>query len=326
MDRFRSSQKVPGEADEVRIGVFLPEGYPLTPLSIIIETLRIANLIAGGNKFSYVLISEDGAPVRSSCDFPAPISAGIDDSEMVDVLLVCAGINSVRMHSKPLSGWLRRAYRSGLTVGGISSGAFLLANAGLLDERTCAIHWEAEGALRETFHRVCVSGDIFCIDGRIITCAGGISTLDLMLHLVAEFRDRLFARRLAELLIYPTVRGGHEPSRINLRARTGLTNPKVLRAIELMEENIESPMKISEICALLDTSPRHLERLFARLLRMSPSDYYMDLRLREAKRLLTLTEIPVVEVGLRCGFSNATHFSRRFRGMYESPPRAQRKG
>lgn len=322
---FQGLPEAQDEARDLRIGVFLPEGYPLTPLSLIIESLRIANLISDSAQFSYVLISETGETVRSSCEFPAPISAGINDSEKVDVLLVCAGMNSVHIRSKALNGWLRKAYRSGLTVGGISSGAFLLANAGLLDERTCAIHWETEEALRETYHRVKVSGDIFCIDGRIITCAGGISTLDLMLHLVADFRDRLFARQLAECLIYPSVRGGHEPARINLRARTGLTHPKVLRAIEMMEENVEAPLKVSEICDVLGTSPRHLERLFSRLVRMSPSEYYMRLRLREAKRLLTLTEIPVVEVALRCGFSNATHFSRRFRDMYEAAPREQRK-
>jgi len=293
------SRQQPADPGDVRVGVYLPEGYPLTPLSMIIETLRIANLIEGGERFDYVLISDDGAPVRSSCAFPAPISVGIAEPGRMDVLLVCAGINSVRGTGGSLNGWLRQLYRSGLTVGGVSSGAFLLARAGLLDGRTCAIHWEAEEALRENFHRVTVSGDIFCLDGRIITCAGGISTLDLMLHLVARFRDRLFARRVADLLIYPAVRGGHEPARINLRARTGVTNPVVLRAIEIMEANVETPLKISEVCDLLHTSPRHLERLFARSVRMSPSEYYMRLRLREAKGLLALTEIPVVEVAQR---------------------------
>ena len=312
------------EAGEVHIGIFLPEGYPLAPLSMIIETLRLANLIEHDDRFSYQLISEEGNPVRSSCAFPAPVTAGIGNVGKVDVLLVCAGMNSVRDRSRALGGWLRQAHAAGLTVGGISSGAFLLAQAGLLDGRTCAIHWETEEALRETFHRVTVSGDIFCIDGRIITCAGGISTLDLMLHLVAQFRDRLFARRLADLLIYPAVRAGHEPARINLRARTGISNPTVLRAIEIMEANVETPLKISEICEALDTSPRHLERLFARTVRMSPSQYFMRLRLREAKGLLALTDISVVEVALRCGFSNAAHFSRRFRETYDAPPRDQR--
>lgn len=321
---FGAPRQAADHLPDMRIGVFLPEGYPLAPLSMIIETLRIANLIEGGDRFGYVLVSEDGGPVKSSCAFPAPVSCAIHDCDKVDVLLVCAGMNGARAPGKAVAGWLRHAYRSGLTVGGISSGAFLLAHAGLLDGRTCAVHWETEEALREAFHRVTVSGDIFCIDGRVITCAGGISTLDLMLHLVAQFRDRMFARRLADLLIYPAVRGGQEPARINLRARTGLTNPTVLRAIEIMEENVETPLKVSEICDQIDTSPRHLERLFARLVHMSPSQYYMRLRLREAKGLLALTEIPVVEVALRCGFSNATHFSRRFREMYNSPPRDQR--
>lgn len=310
---------------QVRIGIFLPERFPLTPLSLVIETLRMANLIEDANRFSYVLISPDGAPVTSSCDFPAPVRYDVKGCPNLDVVLVCAGHDSVRFDNRAVLSWLRRLYHAGVHVGGISSGAFLLARAGLLDGRSCAVHWECVEALREAFHRVTVSGEIFLIDGRIITCAGGVSTLDLMLHLVERFRDRRFAREVADALIYPSVRGGHEPARINLRARTGVTNLLLLRAVEMMERNVESPIKVSEISEQLHTSTRHLERLFVRSFRMSPSHYYMRLRLREARSLLARTDIPVLEVALRCGFRNSSHFTRRYREMYHILPSHQRR-
>lgn len=310
---------------DLHIGLFLPEGYPLMSLSLVIETLRMANLLENDTRFRCTLVSETGAPVRSSCDFPAPVSHGIADCPPVDVLLVCAGLNSVRYRSRALHGWLRRLYQNGVQVGGISSGAHILAQAGLLDGRSCSVHWESAEALPEAFHRVRVSGEIFTIDGRIITCAGGIAVFDLMLHLFAQYRDWPFARLLADLLIYPAVRSGHEPARINLSARTGVNNALVLRAIQLMEANIETPIKVRDIGREVGTSARHLERLFARSLRTPPSQYYMRLRLREARSLLSQTDLPVLQVALRCGFPNASHFTRRYREIYGVPPRDERR-
>lgn len=314
-----------GADGHVRIGVFLPDRFPLTPLSLVIETLRIANLIEDGARFSYVLVSADGGPAQSSCAFPAPVRHGVADCPELDVVLVCAGRDSVRFDDRAVLNWLRRLYRSGVHVGGVSSGAFILARAGLLDGRTCAVHWECVEALKECFHRVSVSGEIFSIDGRIITCAGGVSTLDLMLHLVERFRDRRFAREVADNLIYPAVRSGHEPARIDLRARSGVTNLLLLRAVELMERNVETPIKVGDISGRLDTSVRHLERLFVRAFQMSPSHYYMRLRLCEARGLLAQTDIPIVEVALRCGFRNSSHFTRRYREMYQILPSQQRR-
>lgn len=309
----------------MRLGVFVTEAFPLLPLSMIINSLRIANFIEGADKFSYAIISAEGNSVLSSCAFPAPVEYGFGDCPAFDVVLVCAGQLRPKRSSAGVSSWLRKLNRSGVTIGGISSGAFLLAETGLLDGRKCAVHWESFKSLREQFPRVDVTGDIFCIDGKIITCAGGVSTLDLMLHLIGNFRTEQFARRVADALVYPSIRGAHAPARVNLQARTGIANQLLLRSIELMESNLEDPVQIADIGIRLGTSTRHLERLFLRYFQMPPSRYYMRLRLREAKRLLTQSDISVIEVALRSGFKNASHFTRRYQEMYETLPSQQRR-
>lgn len=311
-------------AAAVRFGILLTEAFPLLPLSMVIDTLRIANLIEEADNFSYVLISADGKPRISSCSFPAPIDVGVKFCPVLDVVLICTGQSGARAANPDVLHWLRRLNRSGVTIGGISSGAFVLSEAGLLDGRRCAVHWESFQCLSERFHKVDVTGNIFCIEDNIITCAGGVSTLDLMLHLIGKFRNEQFARRAADALVYPSIRGSQAPARVNLQARTGVTNKLLLRSIELMEANLEEPVRVSEISDLLATSTRHLERLFARYFQMSPSQYYMRLRLREAKNLLTQTDISVVEVALRAGFKNASHFTRRYREIYQTLPSEQR--
>jgi len=317
----QSDKPAPGA---VRFGIYLTDAFPLLPLSMVIESLRIANIIERMDNFSYVLISADGNPVVSSCGFPSPIEFGFRDCPEVDVVVVCTGQSGARTTESGVLNWLRKLSRSGVTIGGISSGAFILAEAGLLDGRKCAVHWESNQSLNERFCNVDVTGDIFCIAGNVITCAGGVSTLDLMLHQISKLRTKLFARLVADAMVYPSIRGSNAPARVNVQARTGIKNQLILSSIELMEKNIENPIHISEIGARLGTSTRQLERLYSRYFQMPPSRYYMFLRLREARSLLAQTDIPVIEVALCTGFKNASHFSRCYRQAYKKPPGEQR--
>ena len=309
----------------VRLGVYLTQQYPLAPLSLVLDSLRVANGIAGQKLFNHVLLSSGDEPVVSSCEFPAPNTINIDQSPPLDVLLVCAGDASFRYSEHQALRWLRQVFHRGAIVGGISSGSMLLARAGLLDGRRCAVHWASVNAMREHFHRVAVTGDIFCVDGRLITCAGGVSTLDMMLHLIERLSSRQLAFDLADALIYPSKRGGNEPARGSLVARTGVVNRQLTHAIELMEANIETPISISEISKRVGASARHIERLFSRFFDVAPTQYYMRIRLGTAHGLLAKTDLPIVEVALRCGFRNASHFTRRYGTAYEQLPSMRRR-
>ena len=237
------------DGQTVRVGSLVDESFPLAPLSLVIESLRVANWVEGGEVFSHSVVSADGEPRTSSSGFPVKADYGVSGCPSFDVLLVCTGQNSSQINDSAVLNWLRRSHRQGGWVGAISGGAFVLARAGLLQNRSCAVHWESGIALAEAFSDVTVCGDIFVIDGRVITCAGGISTLDLMLHLIEVCRGRTVSRRVADALIYPQMRDGNAPARIDLHRRTGVSNSVLLRAIELMENNLEEPMKVSEISA-----------------------------------------------------------------------------
>ncbi len=309
----------------VQLGVYLTQQFPLAPVSLVLDSLRIANGIAGKRLFTHVSLASDDEPVISSCDFPAVNTIRIDQSPPLDVLLVCLGDASFRFSEPQVLRWLRRIYRGGAIVGGISSGSMLLAHAGLLDDRRCAVHWASVQAMQENFHRAIVTGNVFCVDGRLITCAGGISALDMMLHLIERFSSSQLAFNVADALIYPSKRGDGEPARGSLVTRTGVVNRHLTRAVELMEANIETPISITEIGKRTGASVRHLERLFARFFAVSPTQYYMRIRLETAHSFLAKTDLPIVEVALRCGFRNASHFTRRYSDAYEELPSFRRR-
>ncbi len=181
----------------------------------------------------------------------------------------------------------------------------LLAHAELLDDRRCAVHRASAQAMQENFHRAIVTGNIICVDGRLITCAGGIPTLDMMLHLIERFGSSQLAFNVADALIYPSKRGDGEPARGSLVARTGVVNRQLTRAVELMEAKIATPISATEIGKRAGASVRHLERLFSRLFAVSPTQYCTRIRLDTAHCFLAKTDLPIVEVALRCGFRNA---------------------
>ncbi len=309
----------------IRFGIYLTQEFPLVPVSLVLDTLRVANEIAGYRLFSHVLLASENTPIVSSCNFPAPITNTIDDCPALDVLLVCSGETSFGYSETKVLKWLRRIYHGGTIVGGISSGSLLLAHARLLDDRECAVHWASIDSMREKFYRVLVTDRIFCFDGRLVTCAGGVSTLDMILYLVEVLAGRQLALKIADALIYSDKRGGNEPARNSLSTRTGVKNRQLVRSVELMEKNIEFPISIAEISLRVGISVRHLERLFLRSFRLSPSQYYMRLRLEAAHDLLLKTDLQIVEVAMRCGFSNASHFSRRYSDAYKQSPSLRRR-
>jgi transcriptional regulator GlxA family with amidase domain len=315
----------PERIQRTRVGVFLPPEFPLAPLALVLEALRMANSMDDDHAFSHALISADGAPIQSSCGLPFPVHHSIKESPDYDVVLICAGSNSVDIEDRNVLSWLRRLHSHGVRLAAISSGAFVLAHAGLLNGLSCAVHWESARALSERFAKIKVTQDIFCVDSRIITCAGGMSTLDLMLHLIAEFRGSYLARIVADKLIYQAIRCGHEPARLDLSTRAGSGNPLLLRAIAIMEQTLGEPLTIGAISAKLGTSARHLERLFLRSLNMSPATHYMMLRLNEARNLLMQTDIPILEVAICCGFHSGSHFTKRYRRVFNTNPSGHRR-
>ncbi len=248
----------------------------------------------------------------------------VDDGAALDLLLVCAGTRDAGAGDATLAKWLRGLARRGTSVGGISLGAYVLARAGLLDGRRCALHWESLAAFAEEFPRIRTTTDIFVVDGNRRTCSGGTAALDMMLHLITERDGRALANGVSEQFIHPRIRGTQDPQRMAVQNRLGVANEKLIAAIGMMETANEEPRPVHEIAADVGLSPRQLERLFAKYLRASPGRYYLKVRLDRARAMLLQTTKPILDVAVACGFASASHFSRCYRTVYGHRPSDER--
>jgi len=226
--------------------------------------------------------------------------------------------------SKKLLNWVRRETRKGLSVGGLCTAAYTMAKAGLLNGRRATIHWENQDSFTEDFDEVELTKSVFIKDGKFMTTAGGTSSIDLMLKLIAEDFGEDLANAVADQLIYSSIRTDQDTQRLSVPTRIGVRHPKLSQVIQMMETNIEEPISPSLLAKYVGMSTRQLERLFRRYLNRSPKRYYMELRLQKARNLLMQTDMSVINVALACGFASPSHFSKCYRAHYQTTPYRER--
>jgi AraC family transcriptional regulator, glycine betaine-responsive activator len=306
------------------VGFYLVAEFPMMAFASAIEPLRSANRLRGEHLFDWRLISRDGKAVRASNGINIAVHGAIGDPARLDMLLACAGTRDAGAGDAALSKWLRGVARADAAVGGISLGAYVLAHAGLLNGRRCALHWESLGAFRERFPRIRTTTDIFVVDGNRYTCSGGTAALDMMLELITTRHGRALANDVSEQFIHPRIRSTHDSQRMALQGRLGVANAKLIAAIGKMEQSDDEPHAVREIAAAVNLSPRQLERLFAKYLHSSPSRYFLKMRLDRARAMLLETTKPILDIALACGFSSPSHFSRCYRTAYGHKPSDER--
>ncbi len=209
-------------------------------------------------------------------------------------------------------------------MGALDTGTYLLARAGLMNNRRCTLHWENIPGFKEEFPHLQTSTELFEFDRNRLTCAGGTAAMDMTLHLVAVQHGAHLAQQASELFIHDVIRDSRHPQRKDLRIRTGVHDPRLLDVIAIMEANCEQPLTIKEIADAVNISARQVERLFQRYLNTTPIRFYLDCRLDTARKLMDQTSISIIDIALQTGFVSASHFSQRFKLHFGITPRQYR--
>jgi len=313
------------EAGPKRMGFFLVPKFSMIALVSAIEPLRLANRVHGRALYQWQMFSTDGKPVTASSGIEVGVDAGIADVDNYPVVFVCGGVEVRKFDDRRVFSWLRRLDRYGAVVGALCTGSDVLARAGLLDGRRCTIHWENLPGFAEEFPRLDVTQELFEIDGKRHTCAGGTAALDLMLNLIALDHGRDMAVAISDQLIHERIRDSRDHQRMTLRSRLGVSHAKLLAVISAMEDNQEEPLSCAALAEGVGLSTRQMERLFRKYFGRTPTRFYLELRLDRARLLLSQTTMPVLDVALASGFVSASHFSKCYREQFGRTPREERR-
>lgn len=308
-----------------KIGFCLVPEFSSIAFISAVEPLRLANRISNKDLYAWECYSIDGEPAVSSAGIEFSVQGKISDMPALPIVFTCGGINIQKHTSPTIISTLRRIASHGSDLGAICTGSHILAKAGLLNDCRCTIHWENLSGFQEDFPELDITSELFEIDRNRYTCAGGTASLDMMLSLISAENGHELALAVADQLIYHRIREGSERQRMELRARLGISHPKLLAAISCMEDNLEEPLSCSDLAVQVGLSTRQLERLFQKYLEYSPTRYYLGLRLDRARYLLTQTSLPIIEVALACGFVSASHFSKCHREHFGRTPSEERR-
>lgn len=309
---------------EPRIGFLLVPQFSMLELFCAIEPLRIANRL-GGLDFSWSFLSADGAPVSASNGIPVAAGAALTAVRDLPMLFVMASFEPEATIRRPDQAKLRDLARHGTLLGGIDTGPFILARAGLLRDRRTTLHWESIAAFSEEFPDIATSAHVFELDRDRLTCPGGTAPIDMMLHLIALRAGEDLANAVAEQIVHPRIRPGHDPQRRGPAARYRIDHPAIARAIDAMEAHLDEPLSMAALAKESGLSQRQLGRLFQGQMKTTAKAFYVRLRLERARQLLTESRRPVAEVALATGFASRAHFSRAYLQAFGTAPGARRR-
>ena len=257
-----------------------------------IDALRIANRIQP-NSYSWMLTSETGNPVYCSANISYNVDSKFMELWREDTIVICGGIDIQQSTTKRLLNWVRREARKGVNIIALCTATYTLAKAGLLDGKKATIHWENQDSFSEEFQEndINLTKTVFVVDGNRMTTAGGTSSIDLMLQVIATDLGEEKANYVADQMIYSSIRTNEDQQRLSIPTRIGVRHPKLSKVIQTMELHLEDPISPSDLAVGVGMSTRQLERLFRRYLNRSPKRYYMELRLQKARNLLMQTDM-----------------------------------
>ncbi len=317
-----------GEITPLRIGIILADHFTLSAFGVLIDHLRLAADEGDRSRPVHVqwwIMSSRPESIPASCGVLIKPTSGLLPPEALDYVAVIGGV----LHAGPqideaTERYLCRIGASGVPLIGICTGSFILTRAGLMRGRRACVSWYHYQDFREAFpsHEV-VADRLFLADGPRITCAGGAGTAALATDLIERHLGRAPAQKASQIMLFERPRAGNEAQPHPPLSETA-REPRVRRALLLMEQNVSRPVAILAIAEQLGLSVRQLERLCREHLGVGPASLYRQLRMRYAHWLIENTDRSVTEIAIEAGFADCAHFSRQFKDAYGESPSVRR--
>ncbi len=308
-----------------RIGIVAFDGVEALDVTGPWEVLHTAGAIAGEVP-ELICITASGEDVRSSSGLSYSADAAITDVDELDTLIVAGGIGvSDALAERKLVAGVARLAAVARRTGAVCSGAFLIAEAGLLDGRRATTHWARCGELAARYPAVEVDPDpIFIRDGQVFTSAGVTAGMDLALALVEEDVGRVVALQTARMLVlYARRPGGQSQFSVQLAHQSAERAP-LKDLVAWISEHPDEDLSVGALGARMHLSERQLSRVFRAELDATPAAYVEQVRIERARALLETDGDSLERVAARCGFASAEVMRRAFHRRLGASPRDYR--
>lgn len=310
------------------IGFLLFDGFPMACLTSVIEPLRAANEIAGHERFSWSLVTEDGEKVSSSANVRFEAGRNLADCKSLDILFLLSSPTSSPGDTGKWKGTLRSLARHGTILGGISGGVFPLVRSGVMEGHPVSVHWCYEAAFVAEFPNIDARREVIVTDASRYTAAGAAAAFDLALHLIEDRMGGEIAHEVACWFQHPMMRGESVRQQVpdTSKRETGeKLPPLVARCIELFAASMADPISIAQVAEETGVTPRQIERAFKQATGESPSRYFRAMRMKAARQMVVYTKDPMADIASAVGYSSVTPLVTHYRSAFGLSPSEDRR-
>jgi AraC family carnitine catabolism transcriptional activator len=300
--------------------VLMPR-FNMATLATMIEPLRIANYVTTNELYSWSFLTPAGGQIKASNMMEVAChNLDYSDSHAPNYIALLGSWGAERHSDDKLASWLRGKERHGVPLIGVEIGSYILARAGLLTNREATTHWSFFAGFAENFPNIDAREQMFTIDNKVMTCAGGMAGIDLMLHLISTAHGEELANEVANQMLHQFRYEDHFPQRPHSNTAVHDVHPTIRKVTHFLEERIEENITIPELCEKLDMPQRKLERLFNKHVGCTVVQFYRFLKLQYARTLLVSTTMDIREISVASGFNSMSYFSHCFSKTFGRKP------
>ncbi len=308
----------------VKVGFILLPGFTMFSYSALVYILKHCTdpAAAVGVDFEYLVLGQK--PAQTTCGVQVPPTAPLQAARDCNYVFVIGGKTAAPIEDRrSILEALTNADRNSATLVGTGSGLFVLIEAGFFDKLPCATDWYRSTDRDTRFAEVQqIPGVNLMVSGRRVSCAGGLAALELGSWLL----ERHYSAIGAEIPAPQELSASSSEAEQNFEAREDPRDPRVLRALKIIERNLgQEPLKVESLASSLGISKRQIERLFQQEMKQPVQQYCRNLRLAYGYWLLLNTSKSITEIATITGFSDSSHFNRCFRTQFAMNPSQARQ-
>jgi AraC family transcriptional activator FtrA len=307
------------------IALVLCDGFTAFELGVACEIFGDDRWVAPGDPWYRLFIcGVNSSPVMSDSGFNIVLPYGLEVLKKVDTVIVAPTYRPFEIPDSVFQE-LRLAHARGCRMLSLCGGAFVLAEAGLLNGRRAVTHWAECDELARHYPEISVDpGVLFVDDGDVLTGAGSAAGIDLCLHIVRQDYGSEVATQLARQLVVPPQRDGGQAQYID-KPLPNLDDSDLLsETVEWMQSHLNEPLPLEDLAARAAMSARTFARRFRAATGTTPHQWLQTQRVRLAQRLLEATDLPIEVVASQSGFSTAGNLRKHFGRLVHTSPQAYR--
>ena len=307
------------------VAAVVNEGCLTFDLAVPCEVFGWDRSYLGVDWYDFKVVAADPPPIRTVTGFTIDTPHRLDELATADTIVIPGWSDPEVLPSAELVEALRAAHDRGARLVSICIGAFVLAEAGLLDARTATTHWAYVDRFRTRYPRVQVDPKVLYVDdGQILTSAGTAAGMDLCLHIVRLDHGAEVANGVARMVVMPPHREGGQAQYIDQPIAAPTHGSELRATLEWALTQLHEPLTVNVLAKHATMSPRTFARHFKQATGTTPGDWLLEQRINRARRMLETTDQTIDWIAHHCGFGSAATLRHHFASRLGTSPRAYR--